>query len=79
MTVSPLPRDGATLSGRDRAGRTLRIARHPELSRVVLSIWQDGRCQATIRLGPDEVVSLLAELVRALPAEEAGGSRSLAG
>ena len=71
MTVSPLPRAGAALIGRDRAGRTLRIANHPESSRVVLSIWQDGTCQATVRLAPEDVASLVAELARALVPDEA--------
>ena len=66
MTVSPLPRDGATLSGRDRSGRTLRIARHAGTERVVLSVWQDGTCLATVRLAPSDVVELVSELTRTL-------------
>jgi hypothetical protein len=66
MTVSPLPRDGATLSGRDRNGRTLRIARHAGTERVVLSMWQDGTCLATVRLAPEDVAALVAELARTL-------------
>jgi hypothetical protein len=71
MTVSPLPRDGATLSGRDRTGRTLRIARHAATERVVLSVWQDGTCLATVRLAPEDVADLVAQLTRTLlPAED---------
>jgi hypothetical protein len=66
MTVSPLPRDGATLSGRDRTGRTLRIARHAGTERVVLSVWQDGVCLATVRLAPEDVAQLISELTRTL-------------
>ena len=66
MTVSPLPRDGATLSGRDRSGRTLRIARHAGTERVVLSVWQDGTCLATVRLAPADVADLVSELTRTL-------------
>ncbi len=66
MTVSPLPRDGATLAGKDRAGRTLRIARHPETRRVVLSVWQDSTCLATVRLAPEGVAALIGELTRTL-------------
>lgn len=66
MTVSPLPRDGATLSGRDRAGRTLRIARHAATNRVVLSVWQDTACLATVRLAPEDVADLVAQLTRTL-------------
>jgi hypothetical protein len=66
MTVSPLPRDGATLSGRDRKGRTLRIARHAATERVVLSVWQDSSCLATVRLAPEDVVELVSQLTRTL-------------
>jgi len=41
MTISPLPRRGSTLLGRDKAGRRLRVSSHPDAGRVVLSIWQD--------------------------------------
>ncbi len=71
MTVSPLPRDGATLSGRDRNGRTLRIARHAATERVVLSVWQDSSCLATVRLAPEDVADLVAQLTRTLlPADD---------
>lgn len=72
MTVSPLPRDGATLAGRDRAGRSLRVAAHHESERVVLSVWQDATCVATVRLAPDDVAALISELARTLvaPADE---------
>lgn len=66
MSVSPLPRDGATLSGRDRTGRTLRIARHAGTERVVLLVWQDSTCLATVRLAPADVVELVSELTRTL-------------
>ncbi len=73
MTVSPLPRDGATLSGRDRNGRTLRIARHAATQRVVLSVWQDSSCLATVRLAPEDVAELVAQLARTLlPADDGG-------
>ena len=71
MTVSPLPRNGATLSGRDRTGRTLRIARHAATQRVVLSVWQDSSCLATVRLAPEDVADLVAQLTRTLlPADD---------
>lgn len=66
MTVSPLPRHGASLTGRDRSGRTLRIAQHRESDRVVLSVWQEGTCLATVRLAPADVAGLVAELTRTL-------------
>jgi hypothetical protein len=64
MTVSPLPARGTVLMGRDAAGRTLRVSSHPSAGRVVLSIWQDTTCVATVRLAEQDVP----ELVRALTA-----------
>lgn len=64
MTVSPIPRRGTALVGRDVAGRSLRVSSHPEAGRVVLSIWQDSSCVATVRLAESDVP----ELVRALAA-----------
>ncbi len=64
MTVSPLPTRGTVLVGRDVAGRSLRVSGHPEAGRVVLSIWQDTTCLATLRLAEADVP----DLVRALAA-----------
>jgi hypothetical protein len=77
MTVSPLPSRGTVLLGRDVAGRALRVSSHPEAGRVVLSIWQDTTCVATVRLTQDDVP----ELVRALSAAllPATGSAAAAG
>jgi len=62
MSVTPAPRRGTVLVGRDVAGRALRVSAHPEHGRVVLSIWQESRCLATVRLAEADVP----ELVRAL-------------
>jgi hypothetical protein len=76
VIVSPLPQHGDVVVGRDLAGRTLRISSHPELGRVVLSIWQDSVCRATFRLAPEDVpafVEVLARSVlRAGPADQTG-------
>jgi hypothetical protein len=48
------------------AGRELRISGHPESDRVVLSIWQDGRCQATVRLARSDVPEVTRALVAGL-------------
>lgn len=64
MTVSPLPRHGDVVLGRDASGRTLRVSGHPESGRVVLSIWQDRVCRGTIRLLPDDVPALVEMLSR---------------
>jgi hypothetical protein len=75
MTVSPLPSRGTVLVGRDVAGRTLRVSSHPEVGRVVLSIWQDSVCVATVRLAEGDVPELLKTLAQGLlPA--AGGVAS---
>ena len=64
MTISPLPRHGDVVVGRDAAGRTLRVSGHPEAGRVVLSIWQDTLCRATVRLLPEDVPALVERLSR---------------
>ena len=64
VTISPLPRHGDVIVGRDVAGRTLRISGHPESGRVVLSIWQDTVCKATLRLAPEDVPQFVEMLTR---------------
>jgi hypothetical protein len=73
MSVTPAPHRGTVLVGRDVAGRALRVSSHPEHGRVVLSIWQDDRCLATIRLLEDDVPELVKVLTASLlPDEQAG-------
>ena len=64
MTVSPIPRHGDVVVGRDVAGRTLRISGHPGADRVVLSIWQDTVCRATVRLDVADVPHVVEMLAR---------------
>jgi hypothetical protein len=66
QTVTPLPLIGDVVPGRDVAGRELRISGHPESDRVVLSIWQDGQCQATVRLARADVPGVTRALVSGL-------------
>ena len=67
-TVTPMPAQGEVIVGRDVAGRVLRMSSHPEIDRVVLSIWQGGQCLATFRIAPDDVPGLVAALIStALP------------
>lgn len=66
QTVTPLPSIGDVVPGRDVPGRELRISGHPESDRVVLSIWQDGRCQATVRLARADVPEVTRALVAGL-------------
>jgi hypothetical protein len=55
---------------RDIPGRVLRVSAHPENGRVVLSISQDARCLATLRLAPEDVPEVLRSLGSALVACE---------
>jgi hypothetical protein len=64
VIVSPLPHHGDVMAGRDIAGRTLRISSHPDLGRIVLSIWQDSVCRATFRLAPEDVAAFVEILSR---------------
>ena len=66
MTISPIPRLGSTLLGRDKAGRRLRVSSHPDAGRVVLSIWQDDICRATLRLAEQDVPELVRMLSSSL-------------
>jgi hypothetical protein len=72
MGVTPLPRRGAVLPGRDADARMLRVSFHPEAGRVVLSIWDHDVCMATLRLAPEDVPELVRGLTAALvPPESA--------
>lgn len=64
--VTALPVHGDVILGRDRAGRVLRISRHADAGRVVLSIWDTGRCMATVRLATEDVPNLVRALVDTL-------------
>ena len=85
MTVSPLPRHGIAVVGRDTAGRTLRVSAHPAVGRVVLSIWQDSTCVATVRLAEEDVPDLVRALTAGLlhpperPAAGSGGGAAATG
>jgi hypothetical protein len=60
--VRPAPENGGVVLGRDRPGRALRVSSHPELGRVVLSLWDGPRCIGTLRVAPGDVP----DMVRAL-------------
>ncbi len=77
MPVSPVPAHGAVVAGRDRAGRALRISSHPELSRVVLSLWDGNRCIGTLRLLPQDVPDVVRALTEAAIAEPTAGLREV--
>jgi len=65
MFVAPVPAHGDVVIGRDAIGRVLRISGHPELDRVSLSVWQEGRCLATFRLATGDIPDLVRSLVAA--------------
>lgn len=66
MRVTPMPRRGAVLAGRDAAARMLRVSYHPDVERVVVSIWDHDICVATLRLAPEDVPELVRGLTAAL-------------
>ena len=59
MYATPMPSRGDVIVGRDRAGRVLRVSAHPEFGRVVLSMWDGGRCIGTFRLAPGDIPDLV--------------------
>jgi hypothetical protein len=77
VDVSPVPARGAVVAGRDRAGRALRISAHPELSRVVLSLWDGNRCIGTLRLAPQDVPDVVHALTDAAVAHRAPTLRAV--
>ena len=76
MTVSLVPAQGAVVAGRDKAGRALRISTHPELSRVVLSLWDGNRCIGTLRLAPQDVPDVVRALTAAVVEDEVGAAHA---
>jgi hypothetical protein len=64
--VTPAPHAGAVIDGRGVPGRALRVSAHPEFGLVVLSIWQDERCVATVRVAEGDVPDLVQALTSAL-------------
>lgn len=73
--MTPVPARGAVVVGRDRSGRALRISAHPEMSRVVLSIWEGNRCIGTLRLAPQDVPDVVRALTEAALGEPAPSDR----
>ena len=73
VTVTPAPALGEVIIGRDTTGRVLRISSHPEVDRVVLSMWQGARCVATVRLASEDVPGLVRALQATLAVEPPAG------
>jgi hypothetical protein len=61
-----VPSTGSVFLDTRADGHALRATWHPEAGIVVLSIWKDNVCTATVRLPPDEVVGLIETLAAGL-------------
>jgi hypothetical protein len=66
MSVSPLPARGGVQWDRRDAGRALRVAAHPDLAMVTLSLWRDDDCVATHQMAAPDVSGLIGLLADAL-------------
>ena len=73
--TTSVPARGAVFLGSDVAGRALRVSAHPELGRVVVSVWQHERCVATVRLAESDVPDLVRALTEALLPDGVAESR----
>ncbi len=76
--INPAPAHGGVVLGRDRPGRALRVSSHPELGRVVLSLWDGALCIGTLRVAPGDVPEMVQTLTGAAVAA-AGGPGTVAG
>lgn len=61
-----LPVHGEVLADARGGGRWLRVTWHHEADVVVLSLWREGTCVGTARVGRDAVPALVAALVDGL-------------
>ncbi len=77
--MTSVPRRGDVVVGRDARGRVLRIGSHPEQNRVVLSIWQDDTCLATLRLAGEDLPAVMRALTEAVVDIDAVNRREAAG
>jgi len=73
----PRPVAGAVLGDARGDSRALRVTWHDDAGVVVLSVWRDNVCTASVRLLPAEAVELIATLAAGLP--DAGSRGSAAG
>lgn len=64
--VVPFPPLGDVFIGQDAAGKVLRVTWHPEIDRLVLSIWRNGCCASTVRLSVSDASRLIAALAEGL-------------
>ncbi|HEX3907767.1 MAG TPA: hypothetical protein VHW92_07530 [Mycobacteriales bacterium] len=77
MSVSPLPERGGVQWDSRQEGRALRVAAHPDLGMVTLSLWREDGCVATHQMAASGVaglIGLLADALRSLAEEPGLGS-----
>jgi hypothetical protein len=63
---TPLPTVGEVFLDARGGARALRVSWHHEDGLVVLSLWREGLCSGSFRLGVDEVPELIDVLRRGL-------------
>jgi len=64
--LRPVPATGSVFLDSRGDGHALRVTWHSEAAVVVLSVWKDNVCTATVRLPPDDVVGLIETLAAGL-------------
>jgi hypothetical protein len=64
--VASLPTSGEVFFDSRGEGRTLRVSWHHADGLVVLSLWHQGVCVGSFRLGADDVPALVETLVAGL-------------
>lgn len=77
MSVAPLPARGGVQWDRRDAGRALRVAAHPEVGLVTLSLWREDGCVATHQMGAVDaarLIGLVADAVSLLAASPDDGA-----
>ncbi|MEX0427866.1 hypothetical protein AB3X52_09560 [Nocardioides sp. DS6] len=65
-SLRPTPAVGSVFLDARGDGRALRVSWHSEAGVVVLSVWRDNVCTATVRLPPEDVVGLIETLAAGL-------------
>ena len=70
--VIALPASGEIVADARGGGRWMRVTWHPEADLVVLSLWRETGCVATLRLDRDQVPGLVQALVEGLATTSTG-------
>ena len=68
MSVSPYPTRGGVQFDRRDAGRSIRVAAHPDAGLVTISVWRGDQCVATHQMSADDAATLIAILADAMAA-----------